>query len=558
MLVRGLGVVFEALVITKNSMIDVLIIAAGSIKNKTHFIKHLFSSPALVPINSRNVVSYIIDFYKSYPVKSIYIAINKEDYPIVSRELSYYQDLVCYILIEKSTGVVDTLIQCLTQQRFRQDVIVNLVTTIPTVFAKNNEVQIANYKDKNNHYSRVAIKGRIVKFYKKRDQYRHAGAPFCGIIRFSESVLRGICYKRDMILDDFVQVVEMIAVNHQLHFREVEWIDVGHEVNYFRAKTKLLSGRTFNAIKVDRGAGVLEKTSLNHQKLVNEINFIKMLPAEISIFFPRIIKNVEKISNSQSKVTMEYYGYPNLAEYLLYWDLDEILLGRIFQAIGHFLTQLKQYRYSLGVRAYLDFYFTRTQQRVGLFSDQLKQHHLQKYITAPKLIINQKTYDNISLLYKRIARKIEAMYDEADFCIMHGDLCFNNILFDIQNEIIRLIDARGSFGEKCIGIYGDIKYDLAKITHSGIGCYDYIVSDLFFWEIKNKSFNYEFNLRPNYPILKTVNLNLIKEFGYNYKDIMFLVGLLFVSMCALHHDNVKRQMVMYMHGIKILNESLIS
>jgi len=60
---------------------------------------------------------------------------------------------------------------------------------------------------------------------------------------------------------------------------------------------------------------------------------------------------------------------------------------------------------------------------------------------------------------------------------MHGDLCFCNILYDINSQAIKLLDPKGSFGK--IGIYGDIKYDIAKLKHYVHGKYDFIINDLF-------------------------------------------------------------------------------
>ena len=58
---------------------------------------------------------------------------------------------------------------------------------------------------------------------------------------------------------------------------------------------------------------------------------------------------------------------------------------------------------------------------------------------------------------RRPFRNILAMLPEIEaFCqhlaatvkgrIIHGDLCFSNILFDLPNQIVRLIDPRGRFG----------------------------------------------------------------------------------------------------------------
>ena len=53
---------------------------------------------------------------------------------------------------------------------------------------------------------------------------------------------------------------------------------------------------------------------------------------------------------------------------------------------------------------------------------------------------------------------------ESEFSVIHGDPCFTNILIEETYNFMRLIDPRGSFGS--FDIYGDSRYDLAKIFHS--------------------------------------------------------------------------------------------
>ena len=60
--------------------------------------------------------------------------------------------------------------------------------------------------------------------------------------------------------------------------------------------------------------------------------------------------------------------------------------------------------------------------------------------------------------------------------ILHGDFCFSNILYDSRSQKIKVIDPRGINYNKEMTIYGDQKYDFAKLTHSLIGLYDFIMA----------------------------------------------------------------------------------
>lgn len=60
---------------------------------------------------------------------------------------------------------------------------------------------------------------------------------------------------------------------------------------------------------------------------------------------------------------------------------------------------------------------------------------------------------------------------------IHGDLYPGNILYHAADSSIKVVDPRGLFGSR--GIYGDPLYDLAKLTHSFVGGFDYLVAGRF-------------------------------------------------------------------------------
>jgi hypothetical protein len=105
-----------------------------------------------------------------------------------------------------------------------------------------------------------------------------------------------------------------------------------------------------------------------------------------------------------------------------------------------------------------------------------------------------------------------------------------------------------------VGIFGDMRYDLAKLRHSIHGLYDYVVSDLFEVSIdQNKISSKIFsNNTPDY-LVNTFD-SLLEKLGYKVNEIKFIEGCLFLSMLPLHKDNLKRQLMMFSIGIKLLNE----
>ncbi|HIC99849.1 MAG TPA: hypothetical protein EYP05_00710 [Piscirickettsiaceae bacterium] len=517
-------------------MCEVLILAAGSIKYKFNFIKFAFNSPALLPINTRSVASFIIDFYLKHNIK-VNLVINEQDTDEITNELLYYLDKINLITVNNTQSVIETLFFALNKVQ-NNDIIVNLVSTIPTELVDKNSYIVSNEIFKSKEYSLVFNNNFFYKGEKINEGYAFTGIFRTHKNKIIESIQK-IGFKNDLMY-----IIENLK--SELKQQKTNWIDVGHEINYNKAKNLLISSRSFNKIKIIETKGILIKSSKNKDKFIDEIKYVQMLPNDIQIYFPRILEHIK------NNVKMEYYGYPTLAEYMLYWKLDSIYWEKIFLSLEQILNEFCKYSYSIGYKAYFDFYYLKYKKRINEFKKQVNY----SFLFDDYIYINNNKYNNLSNLDKKIKEKILQLYSENDFCIMHGDFCFNNILFDIYSNIIRLIDARGSFGNKCKGIYGDRKYDIAKLTHSVVGQYDYIVNNIFKLNINDNKIEYIIPKRDNYEELKKLNAVLIEKLGYNYRDIMFIVGLLFVSMTPLHYDDINRQIVMYCHGIKILNESL--
>jgi hypothetical protein len=133
-------------------------------------------------------------------------------------------------------------------------------------------------------------------------------------------------------------------------------------------------------------------------------------------------------------------------------------------------------------------------------------------------------------------------------------LCFSNILFDVTNQIIRLVDPRGSFGVK--GIYGDPRYDVAKLRHSVSGLYDFIVADMFDLSESSEGFAGRFYTGSTPAAVTPLFDVMLERAGYKLDEIRLIEGLLFLSMLPLHRGRPAPQLMMYLTGLTLLNEVL--
>ncbi len=171
----------------------------------------------------------------------------------------------------------------------------------------------------------------------------------------------------------------------------------------------------------------------------------------------------------------EYYGYPTLTELYLFAELTTDNWRSIMRKLIEVHNEFSRYEKEAKPESLLEMYWNKTRKRLRTLREE--NPSWDPILSSEKISFNGKDLVGADRSLEILKPSILALNDISHFKVIHGDLCFSNILFDINNLIVKVIDPRGSFGEK--GVYGDPRYDLAKLRHSIHGLYDYIVMDLF-------------------------------------------------------------------------------
>lgn len=351
--------------------------------------------------------------------------------------------------------------------------------------------------------------------------------------------------------DSFYQALKEYSKNNRLALYPTDqWFDVGHSENYLKAKTNV-TARVFNTIEIDQERGILKKKSENKEKLVDEIRWYLRMPSKLQYLLPRIYDYSLELQNPY--VSMEYYGYQTLHESLLYGDYPLVRWQNIFKKILFALDDMEKYevhgeKESL-VASLREMYLEKTVHRLDSMR---KQKHFASFFTQP-FEINGKLYhaldDYLALLPELVDRILLDTFS-GSFSIIHGDLCFANILMEDSYNFIRLIDPRGRFGE--FDIYGDARYELAKLLHTLEGKYDFIIEDMFSLTVNGNSI--EYHLEKNINQIYTLFLSVFREKLSHLQEIRLIEALLFLSMIPLHSDYENRQYAMLATGICLLEQ----
>ncbi|MBK7864634.1 MAG: hypothetical protein IPJ65_39730 [Archangiaceae bacterium] len=156
--------------------------------------------------------------------------------------------------------------------------------------------------------------------------------------------------------------------------------------------------------------------------------------------------------------------------------------------------------------------------------------------------------------WPQIEAEVDRLVANGHGSVIHGDLCFSNILYDLRSRICKLIDPRGSFGHT--GITGDIRYDVAKLYHSAYGRYDFLTNDLFAVKAEGLSLQLELRTRPDHERIRArfEKVFFKPEGPFDRREVLLMTGLLFASMLPLHEDAPRRQLAMYATALQLLDE----
>lgn len=514
------------------------------------------TSNSMIPVNGKPVISWILEDLLAKGFNQAVLVHRSDDLHLkqfLSRTFCTKMKLDL-VELNESPSILHSLMAGLEHSNLKGAVQVILGDTlIRDPFDKEGEYVFTHPVEDSTRWciAESDSSGLIVNYH---DKTENPGVPFealCGYYKLNQSaefynlILNGIEKGSNQLSD----VLKSYGSKFPLKSIRAEfWYDFGNIENLLNAKRQLLQSRYFNSLFIHPVLNTITKESEFDDKLRNELKWYEDLPSELSVLAPRIITKTEKAG--RLVFTQEYYGYPTLSELFLYSDLGPEDWHGILRKLFEIINELGNYKVQFSADELREIYIKKVFQRINQLTT--NNQYWTDILNYDTIWIDGEMYLGWPNLKDFISEIGEELVINPRIGIIHGDLCFSNILFDVNNQIVKLIDPRGSFGK--IGIYGDVRYDLAKLRHSIHGLYDYVVSDLFEISIvENKISSKIFSNNTPEHLVETFDDFLLK-LGYSVNEICFIEGCLFLSMIPLHKDNSKRQLIMFAIGIKLLNE----
>jgi len=513
-------------------------------------------SNATIPVNGKPVIAWILDdlIRKGFR-ENIHVVVRSEDKKLQMLLLHVYAKKAgvnCIPLVEPSSILVSLWagLSSLSDEGAVQIILGD--TLIRDDFeCKQNMVYVGEVDDSKRWCLALMDEhGELTDLIDKKENQYLSRQALAGYYFFTDTSLLKSAVKQSLESGE-----KELSAAIRLYMKEKpiqtchakEWYDFGHIDNLLNAKRSLMRPRYFNQLEINPVLNTIKKNSENTEKLRDELDWYLQIPDELKALTPRILHY--ETQGNQVEITQEYYGYPTLSEIYVYSDLHPENWMIILRHLIRIHEQFCKYKVVMPSDTLVDMYITKTEKRL---TSLMQSQYWSNLLNRKEVIYNGKIYQNFGLLRPFIETVVEEMKQDFSPCIIHGDFCFSNILYDFANQIVRLIDPRGSFGVK--GIYGDPRYDMAKLRHSVAGMYDFIVSDLFDVRESEDGFQGEiFNMQNLSPVIENFDQKLLEN-GYNVQHIKLIEGLLFISMLPLHQDYPKRQLMMFLTGIVRLNE----
>jgi dTDP-glucose pyrophosphorylase len=311
-----------------------------------------------------------------------------------------------------------------------------------------------------------------------------------------------------------------------------EWYDCGELNTYYESKARLLkrTARSFNKIEVDTFYGTVTKSSEDTErsnKIEMEKQWFTGLSQNQSLFCPRILdspKGVMKMSLEPGTALNEVLVYDNLRV-----DVWHDIIRKILK-IHHdvFFTPSDDIGDEPHHHAFVSYYLKNR--------DRMKS--ITKMFGHPEV---EEFVNNTSL---------ELCKDPIWSKVMHGDSHLGNIIYDPFSGNIKFVDPRGQFGHH-IGTMGDLRYDLGKLLQDFYCGYAMLMADRF--EIKGKTV--EINWVGNTEELGNFLENELNNHGYDVALLKKLAIVLLVTAIPFHSDNPNRQSAFFYRALNLINEN---
>ncbi len=401
-------------------------------------------------------------------------------------------------------------------------------------------------------FSRLDFRLNVYAVSKPEDDYSWAksndtGKVYAGWFTFSNtSDFITALHNNDM---NFVRSHEWYAKRHDVQDVELpDWLDFGLVNSYYRSCSRMTTQRAFNDLTISRYA--VRKYSSDKKKMQAEADWFKSLPYDMRHYAPAVWDCGE--NDEKGYYEIEYFYNSTLANLWVFGENPLTTWKEILNACAEFFADEYKHR-PLNIEEVAkendNLFVAKTRDRLSSFC---KNNGV---FMDTEWRINGNTTPSLHKILEELDESI-LKRDVRFVSLMHGDTCFSNILYDFKSKSIKVIDPRGLSADGQLSIWGDVRYDVAKLAHSVLGMYDYIIGGRYSY---HQYAPHDLSLLFDTPQAINDIQSYFQEMhfsGYTIAELQVypIMILLFLSMLPLHADRPDRQQAFLANALRLYIE----
>lgn len=515
--------------------------------------------PAFILLGGQPLYVHIIRHYERIREDAEFVVVLPLETPDLElSQLSGFDVRTVRLASSKSIG--DTVFSAMHGLCRGQSVLVHMADTLldPQVFEHHDNILWVQRR--NDLYRWTSIRkdvDGVVRIVLDRDQRSDCVEQIVcvGVFKMSDGVLLanklGLalnCPSTD--IDPFFSAIEAYSDNLSIDLKMPEsWFDCGHVDSYYESRLNFQNLRHFNMLSYDAGLGLVTKRSENAEAFRHQVRWFKQLPDDLAPFLPRIYGSND---GDAPYITMELLSIPTLNDLFISGRLELGAWNDVAQKLNLIQLMLRKYTFAseIGQQIAYQVYVSKTRTRLHQFCNQRPEAcSLTVCVSGNRFSINEVLPTLEGYAEKNGLLELDVLAP------IHGDMCFSNVMYDPRGRHIKLIDPRGEFGVP--GIFGDSRYDKAKLMHSFAGGYDFIVSDHFDVTVSpNQVLNCSIDFQNyHHKVGQILDSALFKD-ERERQQCDAIQALLFLSMIPLHSDKPRRQLAMLHTGLTLYAQRL--
>jgi hypothetical protein len=518
-----------------------------------------------VPLGNLLLIQLILERY-AHGYENVYVTLDKSKSNLCEILIAQFPNLeVFFTDTESSIGKVirDFLIQYNSKIKCLDILYGDTLTSSLFELTLNRDSIMVSQNLDSNHWDKVTRDNEGELRFLNRGENLGIGGTVSGGFRFTNpglllSTLTSV-YENDLrhgnqLGSTFYEAIKIYEARNGENFdfvEDIEWQDCGHIDTYYQLRRKLMhrAFRSFNSVALSETSKWVTKSG-EKEKIAAEFLWFEKFPQELSHYLPRVSFGINSYSTeflAALPVSDMWLSSNNDDAYWLALIESLSLMLDAFQ--GTITNELPGTIFDNKKSVYMNKLEGRIEKLSNLFSSAgLSLNHIQ---------LNSRTTPSFDELIGEIQEVSEKVINLPSWTLIHGDMCFSNLLFERRSKGLKLLDPRGSFG--AIGIYGDPFYELLKISQCALGDYDFLTANLFKISISGE--NYEFG-HLNYSshewkkeIFGKLLEKRAQKLGITFQELRIMEAGMFISAAPLHTEN-SRYIALLLKALEVYRDCI--